>query len=61
MAHYKMHLLVCGGTGCRASQSDKIVENLTAEIEKLGLENDAQVVTTGCFGFCKRAHCKGCS
>ncbi|MDD4655869.1 MAG: NADH-quinone oxidoreductase subunit NuoF [Bacteroidales bacterium] len=54
MAHYKMHLLVCGGTGCRASQSDKIVENLTAEIEKLGLENDAQVVTTGCFGFCEK-------
>jgi len=49
-----MHLLVCGGTGCRASQSDKIVENLTAEIEKLGLENDAQVVTTGCFGFCEK-------
>lgn len=49
-----MHLLVCGGTGCRASQSDEIVNSLNAEIKNLGLENDAQVVTTGCFGFCEK-------
>ena len=54
MAQYKMHLLVCGGTGCRASQSDEIVNSLNAEIKNLGLENDAQVVTTGCFGFCEK-------
>jgi NADP-reducing hydrogenase subunit HndC len=54
MAQYKMHLLVCGGTGCRASQSEQIVENLKSEIKNLGLENDAQVVTTGCFGFCEK-------
>jgi len=54
MAQYKMHLLVCGGTGCRASQSDQIVENLNAELKAAGLENDAQVVTTGCFGFCEQ-------
>ena len=49
-----MHLLVCGGTGCRASESEQIVENLKSEIKNLGLENDAQVVTTGCFGFCEK-------
>ncbi len=49
-----MHLLVCGGTGCRASQSEIIVENLKSEIKNLGLENDAQVVITGCFGFCEK-------
>lgn len=54
MGQYKMHLLVCGGTGCRASQSDEIVNSLNAEIKNLGLENDAQVVTTGCFGFCEK-------
>ncbi len=54
MAQYKMHLLVCGGTGCRASQSEKIVENLRAELKAKGLENEAQVVTTGCFGFCEQ-------
>ena len=54
MAQYKMHLLVCGGTGCRASQSEIVVENLKSEIKNLGLENDAQVVITGCFGFCEK-------
>ena len=49
MAQYKMHLLVCGGTGCRASQSEKIAGNLKEEIKNLGLENEAQVVITGCF------------
>jgi len=54
MASYKMHLLVCGGTGCRASESAKIVEELSVEIKRVGLENDAQVLTTGCFGFCEK-------
>ena len=49
-----MHLLVCGGTGCRASSSDKLVDNLKAELEKQGLDDFAQVVTTGCFGFCEK-------
>lgn len=52
MADYKMTLLCCGGTGCRASESAEIVENLKEEVRKAGMENDVQVVTTGCFGFC---------
>jgi hypothetical protein len=28
MSKYSMHLLVCGGTGCHASESDAIVCNL---------------------------------
>jgi len=54
MAQYRMHLLVCGGTGCRASQSEKIAENLNEEIKNIGLENEVQVVITGCFGFCEK-------
>ncbi len=54
MAKYKMHLLVCGGTGCRASQSDKLVESLNQALIEKGLENEAKVVTTGCFGFCEK-------
>ncbi|MFA5712943.1 MAG: NADH-quinone oxidoreductase subunit NuoF [Bacteroidales bacterium] len=54
MAEYKMHLLVCEGTGCRASQSQEIVLNLKNELKKQNLEKDAQVVTTGCFGFCEK-------
>jgi NADH:ubiquinone oxidoreductase subunit F (NADH-binding)/(2Fe-2S) ferredoxin/Pyruvate/2-oxoacid:ferredoxin oxidoreductase delta subunit len=54
MADSKMHILVCGGTGCRASQSEQIVGDLKAELENRNLENDVRVITTGCFGFCEK-------
>ncbi|MCE1197561.1 MAG: NADH-quinone oxidoreductase subunit NuoF [Marinilabiliales bacterium] len=54
MADYKMHLLVCGGTGCKASESEQIKENLLAEVERNGLSGEVQVVMTGCFGFCEK-------
>ncbi len=54
MAKFKMHLLVCGGTGCRASASDMLYENLLEEVRNNGLESEVQVVTTGCFGFCEK-------
>jgi len=50
----KMHLLVCGGTGCRASESESIQNLLEREIREHGLEGEAKVVTTGCFGFCEQ-------
>ncbi|MBN1117710.1 MAG: NADH-quinone oxidoreductase subunit NuoF [Bacteroidales bacterium] len=54
MSDYKIHLLVCGGTGCKASESAQVVSNLKKEIESQGLSDFAQVVTTGCFGFCEK-------
>jgi NADH:ubiquinone oxidoreductase subunit F (NADH-binding)/(2Fe-2S) ferredoxin len=54
MAKYKMHILVCGGTGCRASASDSIIEKFKSEITAKGLDNDVQVIMTGCFGFCEK-------
>ncbi len=54
MAKFKMHMLVCGGTGCRASASEMLYENLKKEVKEQGLENDVQVITTGCFGFCEK-------
>ena len=54
MEKYKMHLLVCGGTGCRASESDAILSNLKSVLEENNLENEVQVVKTGCFGFCEK-------
>lgn len=49
-----MHILVCGGTGCRASQAEKISENLKKELELRDLSDEVKVVTTGCFGFCEK-------
>ena len=47
MPNYKMSLLCCGGTG-------RIVERLREEIAAAGMDNDVQVVVTGCFGFCEQ-------
>jgi len=47
-------LLVCGGTGCRVSQSEAIKAELERELIANELENEAKVVTTGCFGFCEK-------
>jgi NADP-reducing hydrogenase subunit HndC len=54
MADYKIHLLVCGGTGCKSSQSHILAEHLRIEINNQGLSDFAQVVGTGCFGFCEK-------
>jgi len=54
MAKYKMHLLVCGGTGCRASASEEILKNLKTIINDKGLADEVQVIMTGCFGFCEK-------
>ncbi|WP_434304620.1 NADH-ubiquinone oxidoreductase-F iron-sulfur binding region domain-containing protein [Clostridium botulinum] len=47
-------ILVCGGTGCKSADSDKIVENLKEGINKLGLQEEVKVSITGCFGFCEK-------
>ena len=49
---YRSHVLVCGGTGCTSSGSQKIRDRLEEEIRKQGLENEVGVVKTGCFGLC---------
>jgi NADH:ubiquinone oxidoreductase subunit F (NADH-binding)/(2Fe-2S) ferredoxin len=54
MADYKIHMLVCGGTGCKSSQSQILAEHLRTEIKNQGLDDFAQVVGTGCFGFCEK-------
>ena len=51
---YKMHILVCGGTGCRASASKNIICRLEDCLEERALEDEVQVIATGCFGFCEK-------
>ena len=54
MSQYSNHILVCGGTGCRASKSSEIIENLRAAVNEAGLPEDVLVIKTGCFGFCEQ-------
>ena len=48
----KKDILCCGGTGCHASNSNVLIDNLRTLIKEKGLENDVRVIQTGCFGFC---------
>lgn len=48
----RMQLMLCGGTGCEATGSEKVREALEAEIKNFGLDGEVEVVVTGCNGFC---------
>ena len=47
------HILVCHGTGCTSSKSEKILENFKKIIEEKKIEN-VRVIKTGCFGLCAK-------
>lgn len=49
---YRSHVLVCGGTGCTSSGSQRIIDRLEKEIAAQGLSEEVGVVKTGCFGLC---------
>ena len=44
--------MVCGGTGCTSSNSDKIAQAFETEIQATGLHDEVKVIRTGCFGLC---------
>lgn len=52
MKNYRIQLMVCAGTGCVSNHSYEIREALEKEIINHNLQNEAQVVMTGCNGFC---------
>lgn len=49
---YRLHVLVCGGTGCTSSGSQQIIQTLKEELKKNRLQNEVAVVKTGCHGLC---------
>lgn len=48
----RSHILVCAGTGCSSSNSPKIIEAFERELTAQGMDKEAQIVKTGCFGLC---------
>lgn len=54
MSDYNMQILICGGTGCKASESEEIRNVFNDLLGEYLLEDEVQVVTTGCFGFCEK-------
>ncbi len=49
---YRVHMMVCAGTGCVSNRSLSVRDALEKEIHQRGLAGEIQVVTTGCNGFC---------
>jgi NADH-quinone oxidoreductase subunit F len=47
-------ILICGGTGCHASESQKIVENFQRLIADHGMQGKVHASISGCFGFCEK-------
>jgi NADH:ubiquinone oxidoreductase subunit F (NADH-binding)/(2Fe-2S) ferredoxin len=46
--------MVCGGTACLASDSEKVVRNLNLILKARGYDKEVEVIKTGCFGFCEQ-------
>ena len=52
MNHIRCHIMVCAGTGCTSSESPKIIDAFERELKAAGVDSEAKVVKTGCFGLC---------
>ena len=50
----KRAVLICGGTGCLANDSDEILHKFEELIKTNHLEEEVTVNHVGCFGFCSQ-------
>jgi len=46
-------LTVCGGTGCQASKSLAVIDEIRAELKRRQLDASVKLRITGCQGFCE--------
>ncbi len=54
MDRFRTHCLVCTGTGCVSNGAFEVKRALEEELKARGLDQEVQVVGTGCNGFCER-------
>ena len=47
-------VMVCGGTGCQASQSRAVIDAVKDELSTQGLSQSVRLCITGCHGFCEQ-------
>ena len=50
--YFRLQIMMCAGTGCIASGSLDVKQALERELVKRNLQNEVQIVMTGCNGFC---------
>ncbi|MFN3660257.1 MAG: NAD(P)H-dependent oxidoreductase subunit E, partial [Brevinematales bacterium] len=51
---YRGFVLVCGGTGCESNKSGVIFDAMKKKMTELGIQDEIQLVKTGCFGLCEK-------
>ncbi len=47
-------ILICGGTGCISSHSRPVMDRLEKELQQANLDQEYQIIFTGCQGFCEQ-------
>jgi NADH:ubiquinone oxidoreductase subunit F (NADH-binding)/(2Fe-2S) ferredoxin len=47
-------LVLCGGTGCKASRSQEVIDAVKKELLMQGMDSIVQLRITGCHGFCEQ-------
>ena len=52
MSKIRMQLMLCGGTGCNSTGTEKFKDALLEELGRRELLDEIQVIITGCNGFC---------
>jgi len=52
MHYYRAHVLVCMGSGCVLSGARAVKEALSEGIKEHKLEEEVQIIETGCMGLC---------
>ncbi|MBF0235106.1 MAG: NADH-quinone oxidoreductase subunit NuoF [Desulfamplus sp.] len=52
MKQTRIQLMLCGGTGCDSTGSEKVRIALLQEIENQRLSDEIEIIVTGCNGFC---------
>ena len=50
--NYTYRVLVCGGAGCISSHCKEVQEALRDALVEYGLEEQVEVLVTGCMGTC---------
>lgn len=48
----RSYVMICGGTGCTSSNSKAIQEEFKKQLREFNLDEEIQIVQTGCFGLC---------
>lgn len=51
---FHTYVLVCGGTGCTSNHSGEVIEAFREQLAAENLENEVQIVQTGCQGLCAK-------